>query len=279
MPGKLVTGIAFVFIMVYAVLPVHADKKADLIDRAIDLSGFSDQLERLGQVILSSIPDDAFGADGARRRALRQLDKEVDKTVLKEIMREAVLEELDNGLLEQVVQFYQSRLGREMSRLAKRALSPRALDKLEENPRAFDSLTQSRRTLIEELVKATDAVELNKQLLVTTVYGLAEAPLRRVHSRDRRLREIRADLDAIAENIREDKSRSREAALETYAHTLRSLDDEELKGLIRFHNSPHGKWFTRCMRTGLDRAVFRTAAAIGEIMVGKTERNGRDDRE
>ncbi len=280
LPAKLVTGIAVVVMIVHAALPVNGEQKPDLVDRSIDLSGFSGQLERLGQVILSSIPDDAFGSDGARRRALQQLNKEVDKTVLKEIIREAVLEDLNKDLLEEVVEFYQSRLGREVSQLGKRAFSSWMLDKLEDDARAFDLLSKSRRLLIEEIVRATDAEEHNTQLLITAVYGLAEAPLRQVHSRDLPLREIRANLDRVAEKIRKDTKRNRQAVLEAYAHTMRSLNDEELKALIHFHDSPQGKWFGRCVQKGLDRCVFRTTAAIGEIMTGKTDtRNEREERE
>lgn len=266
--GKLILGITIVSTIFHAALTLHADQSAALVDRAIALSGLSGQLDRLGPTILGCVPDDAFGDDEARRRALRSLNRSVDEKTLNETLREAVLEEYDEAHLKAVVEFYESRLGREVSRLSSRALSPWMLKEVDQNPGTFHSMSLSRQSLMEELIRAGQVVEFNTQLLTTVVHGLAEGSLRKTPTRGFPLREIRQQLDAIVAGIRKDETRTRETALETYAHALRSLKDAELSQLVEFRNSPQGRWFTRVTHTGLDRAVFRVAAAIGEIMAG-----------
>ena len=233
------------------------------------LSGVTGQLNMLGGAILRAIPGDAFPDSRTRNRIGSLLRQAAGKEKLAPLIRQSIRENFSREKIEQVIDFYDSKLGRKVGRIAHGALEPRVLKGVREKRNIINTLSEPRLPMLRRLAKAEQATRSNTQLLKSAVRGLVKGYLEGESTERDLSAETRRKLATVDKEIRQGKRRSREIALTAFAYMFRSLKDDELEKVAAFYESEAASWFRKGVQAGLDEAVFKTATALGAMMIGK----------
>ncbi|MEJ2715563.1 MAG: DUF2059 domain-containing protein [Deltaproteobacteria bacterium] len=150
-----------ILVVFFAMSPAHADEPDHLIDRALALSGVTEQLNMLGGAILGAIPVDAFPDSRTRRRMGSLLHQTAGKEKLVPLIRQSIKENFSREKIEQVIDFYDSKLGRKVGRIASVALEPRVLKGVREGRNIVNRLSESRLLILSRLARAEKAAQSN----------------------------------------------------------------------------------------------------------------------
>lgn len=226
----------------------------------------------IGGSILGAIPADAFPDRRTRRKADSLLKKSVGKDKLIPLIRDAIRSNFKREKLEEVVGFYESRLGRKVGRLAERSLHPGVLKRVRAGRSIVGRLSESRRSILERIIQAEGVAEFNAGLLQSVIQGLMIGYVDTPGETAQRMEEIRRKLQAVEDKIRLGKDRTEQLALAAFAHTFKSLKDKELEKLARYQESDAASWFREGVQKGLDRAVLRSSEALGRILAADMPR-------
>jgi len=266
------TRIALIALVLLTTGPARADETDMAIDRALRLSGAAQQVGMIGRSILAAIPADAFPDGRTKRRADSLLKKWTRTDSLIPLIRDAIRTNLKREKLEQVLGFYESRLGRKVGRLAERALDPSVMKQVRVGRGIVARLSESRRSILQRIIKAEGVAEFNAGLLQSVIQGLMIGYVDTRGETARRMDEIRRKLETVESKIRLGKDRTEQIALAAFAHTFKSLKDEELEKLARYQESDAASWFREGVQKGLDRAVLRSSEALGRILAADMRR-------
>jgi hypothetical protein len=142
------------------------------------------------------------------------------------------------------------------------------LKEVREGRNTVTTLSEARLMILGRLAKAEQATQSNTQLLRTAVRGLVKGYLEGEPTEKDLSAETRRKLEAVDKEIRQGERRSQEIALTAFAYMYRSLKDDDLEKVAAFYESDAASWFRRRVQAGLDKAVFKTAAVLGEVMIG-----------
>jgi len=241
--------------------PGFCDDTDALIDKGLNLSGLSGQLELFAPAVISAVPDDAFPDAKAKEEIASLIKKTAGKVRLLTLVREAVREDFDRQMIEQVITFYDSKLGRKVGRVQGNILTPALLKTVREGRKTAAAMDDTRLNLLRRLIKAERVTQTNEKLLQSFINGMIDGTLGAEESQDRKSREV---LEGIEKEIRFDEARAEEIALVAFAHAYRSLDDQELEELAKHKESEAGAWFGRSLQKGFVRIAYETGKALGE---------------
>jgi len=236
-----------------------------LIDKALKGAGLTRQLETLGQAMLLALPEDALPDRKTRSEATSLMNRSAGKEDLLAMVRSSVKEDLDAATLDNVVQFYESRVGKKAGNGIADGLDPASIRKVREGRKFAVSLGEERIETLRRIIAAQGIVEANAALLKKTIRGLVDGSAAEAADSSRAEGQ-KERVKAIETAIRADKQRTQETALISYAHALRALDDEELLALAVFQESEPAQRFRRAVQRGLERAVYTTARALGDLI-------------
>jgi len=237
------------------------DQTDAVIDKALNQSGLTGQLELLGPAVLSAVPDDAFPDTKSKEEIGSFMKKAAGKDRLLALVREAVRENFNHEMIEQVISFYDSKLGRKVGRLQAIALTPALIRTVREGRKNTASLDETRLNLLRRVIKAERVTQYNETLLQSFIKGLIDGSLGAQGNQEQAIQE---GLDGIEKGTRLDEARAEEIALVAFAHAFRSLDDKELEELAAHKESEAGVWFDSSLQKGFNRASYETGKALGE---------------
>jgi hypothetical protein len=249
--------------------PGFCDQTDVLIDKALNQSGLSGQLESFAPSVVSAVPDDAFPNAKAKGEIGAFMKKSVGKDRLLPLVREAVRENFNRKMIEQVIEFYDSKLGRKVGRLQGNTLSPALLKTVREGRKTTAAMDETRLNFLRRIIKAEHVAQYNRRLLHSFAKGLIEGPQDAPGSHNPTSRE---GLETVEDGIRFDKARAEEIALVALSHTYRSLNDKELEELTAHKESEPGVWFGSTLQKGLNRAAYETGKALGEAVYASRRR-------
>jgi hypothetical protein len=260
--------VVFLLITVCAAPSGAQSTEADpLINKALKLSGVTGSLDKLGGAILSAIPGDAFPDVKMRNDVAAYIKKEAGKEELLSIVRAAVREDFDKENIEKVISFYDSKVGRKVGRLQEASLDPTLLKSIREGRKVASSLDEPRLNLLKRIMKAERVSELNETLLKSVIRGLVDgSPPGDPEPAAESTEAIQKKINIMESAIRSGQNRGDDIALVAFAYTLRSVDDKDLEALASYHESPQAAWFRSAVQKGIDRAVYKTARALGEAV-------------
>jgi hypothetical protein len=206
----------------------------------------------------------------SRNKIQADLKKALGKDFVRPIVYHAVREDFRDGYVRAVVEFFDSKIGRKVGRLSSSALHPEMLRNAREAQHIVRHLSTSRLKTIERIVTAERTTEYTRRLLNTLVNGLIEGTLRsRV---DRGGEVMDAKLKTLEKNVALAVKRSDQLSLSAFAHTYRSLTDDELALLAGYCQSDAADWFRERVQKGINRAVFQVGVALGEVTSGLNSR-------
>ncbi|HTY22981.1 MAG TPA: hypothetical protein VMC85_07615 [Desulfomonilaceae bacterium] len=255
-------AIALCAAAIFLALPARAHEPQSLIDKALKNAGISGQLEALSDVVISSIPEDAFPDRKIKRDTGAFLKETASKETLLALVRSAV-QDLDKESLEKVIKFYDSRLGKKVGRLQDTALDADVLKGIREGRTVLASMNESRLAVFEKIATVERVSEVNANLLNAVVEGLMEGYASEGSKKDREGETIRRQVRMALKEAAGSSNRNRELALLSLAHTYRSLDDKELQELAAFSESEAGSRFRTSVQKGLEAAAGKMGRALG----------------
>ncbi len=235
-------------------------------DKALELSGVASQLDMLGPAIFAAIPGDSFPDEKTRRSAAVSLRKSLGKDSLLPAMRQALLEEVSEQKLKEIVDFYSSPLGRKVGKLSGNSLSPDTIQGIMENRYIVSTLSRERLVLVKRIAAAEEAVENNFKLLQSFMRGLVRGYTERSPDEQPLNEDLVKKLQAAYLETRISDDHAREIALVAVAYTFRSLKDDELRRFVELCESDAAVTFRKALQKGLSTAVFETALALGKIL-------------
>jgi len=243
--------------------PVRSSETDQLIYKGLKDAGIAAQLETLPEIVTSCIPDDAIPDKRTRRETVNLIKETAGKEVLLSAVHAAVKENLDNDKLQEILKFYDSRIGKKVGRLYETALDPELIRDLREKRTILAALNETRVATLERIVSAGGLLEANANLLNAMVEGLVEGYASEVSKADRPNNETKKQIRIALKEAIVGSNRTREFALLGLARTLQSLDDKELQEFAIFCNSDAWIWFNRSVQKGLENAVTKTGVALG----------------
>jgi hypothetical protein len=243
---------------------VKAEPQPDaLIVKVMESSGLTAQLELLPEAVFSALPGDVL-PDRQRTEELRRLFRSRDsKTAMLSRVTGSLKANYDRDLLVRIQAFYETSLGKRVSKLQAAAMNSEALKETREAHKLVTSMEPSRLQIIKRIVAAEQAVALNSVLLRQFTRGLihgSEAPTTaKVDSTNEPSRRIEDMLRAL-------ESGSETTALVACANTLRPVKDSELEELAVFLESPAAEWFRHTVAKGLQQAVYEVAVVLAQAV-------------
>lgn len=244
----------------------YADETNRRIDQLLTVSGVTRQLEMLGPAVLSAIPWDAFPNQRARTQAEVAVRQTAGRDRLMPFVRQSLQTDFRENDVEKLLQFYDSKLGREVSRMVGNSLDPDALRGIWEGRTIVTGMSDARRALLERLVRIEITSTGNGQLSQAVVRGLVKGFLDQKLEGGDLMEGMAPKLEAVESQIAAGDHRTGDIALAAFASTFRSLSDAELKELVAFQESDSAAWYRQALQRGLETAAFTTAATLGEAL-------------
>jgi len=266
---------ALTILLPIAASSASADDTEALIDRALKVSGLRSQMETFAQAFFSTIPMDFFPDPGARNEISSLVRTLEARQGPLSIIRNAIREDFREDRIREVITFYGSGVGLKVGRLTGGALAPEVLAEIQESRSMQTSLGDTRRLLLERIAAAEKVSEFGPRLLRAAVRGLVKPYLERQMENQAESKEMQRKLAALETEIQAAADRIGETGLVAFAYTFRSLKDDELEQLAVYHESDAGTWFTNVVMDGTERAVFRTAVELGEILISERRRSSK----
>lgn len=242
---------------------VRSQTNEELIQKAIKVSGLHAQIRMLDQALLQAVPLDAFPDMKIRNKTSTYLNKAAREKIILARVAESVMDDFRAEMLQEVLNFYDSRLGSKIGRLQSTALSPDILRSIREGRKTLVSLDDGRRGSLRRIIKAESVSEDNSELLRSFMRGLARGYS---SERDASGETVDTFAEVMETFLRLSKQRTEPTSELAYAFTFQSLSDKELNALADYHESEPAIWFGKAVKRGLNTAVYETAEALGNAM-------------
>lgn len=247
--------------------PASADDLAALIEKALKLSGIQGQMEDVGQAILAAVPADAFPNSGARNQAALFIKKNFTRKIAIETVTNSIRPDIDKQTLEDIIKFYETRLGRKIGKIQEGAADPEFLKKIREARTTAALLDEPRLSLIMNIVKSENAVDTNRSLVAGFITGLIDGSLGKNTDSETESEKILDRLNISDKVTAIAGNRSEELYMVAYSYTFRSLDDKELAEFAAFLETASADRFRQAVHKGLKQMVHDIGKLLGSSSV------------
>jgi hypothetical protein len=250
--------------------------KEILVDIALKLSGVSEQMESMHLAVFSAVSADTFPDYKSRNQAKSIMQKAAGKDALLPFIRASLLANFNESRIEEVIDFFDSDLGRKVSRLIRRATAPEVVNRVWKNRTTIRKLKEPRSQILQRIMKAEKVTEFGPMLVNEVIRGMADASLERTTGIRPAAGEIRKRLDVVKSQVRSDNEFTEEVAYLAFAHTYRSLSDAQLEALAVYQESAAGRWFGNTVQQGMEKAAYhagRSLAAALDSVKPKAQKN------
>jgi hypothetical protein len=247
-------------------MPAVSEEVRSQVERSVRLSGVADQVDRIGAAILAAVPTEVLADRKDWIRANAMLRDSTSKEKLLPVVYEALESDFIRADNDKVIEFYESKVGRKVSRLVGRSLDAGAVKEANEGRDILNSLDEPRRRALERIVDAEKVVEFNRRLLICVARGLVEGRGKAAAEDAQRSEEAKQKLKAVEKRIGSGVQSTADLALVASANAFRPLTDSELDQLAEFLESDEAAWFRAAVQRGLEGAVFRVGVALGDAL-------------
>jgi hypothetical protein len=237
----------------------YADETDAIIDKALKSSGIAGQMEMLVESVVSLMPADVLPEGRLKTRVTASVRKATDGKAALATLRASVKENFDPDKIQQVVSFYNTKVGQKAGRLLRSALEAESLRQARQGRATLSATDEARLALFKRIIRAENVVEITVRLADAIMRGLIEGSSessgsgKNLAPEGLKPPEIRT---GAWENHIED------LAMLSFAVTLRPLDNRELEELAAFCESDAGGWFRVSVQKGMEKATYQTARAL-----------------
>lgn len=265
-------------ILIFTVPPsLQAQDKGTDIDRLLELSGISKQVDQFPELIKAGMRQARLDGELISETDFDTMLIRTDDTILPaEILgevRSALLESLSDDDIEQLLSWYRSDLGREINALEEKAGSQEAFAQMEQ--RAAELLADSDRVAfarrIDRMVGATELTMSIQEYTGLAVFSAITLALR-PDTAQQEIDDFRELMAGMRPQFREPTERM---VTVSFVYTYLPLDDEKLERFETFLTHPHTTRFNRTVASGLGRGLARSidrwARALAQIFTHREQ--------
>ncbi len=238
-----------------------ADEMDAIIDRALKASGMAGQVEMLAESVISLIPADALPDARIKMRVNDSVKKAANGKAILATLHASVKEDFDREKIQQVVDFYDAKVGRKVGRLLRATLESESMKQAREGRKTLSAIDEHRLALLKRIIRAENVVETTMRLANEVLCGLLDGSLENPGGRKDSEHEGAKPRDIRTEAW---ESHIEDLTLVSFALTFRSLDSRELEHLAAFDESDAAAWFRKPVQKGMEKALYQTARALAE---------------
>lgn len=252
--------ILFLWVLLLPWQTTPAAVSEDDIDRILKMSGIVAQIEQFPELIKQGMREAQLDGDLISENDFNALLIRTDDTILpREIIAEvrtAVRQTLTEEDLHNLLAWYRSDLGREISTLEEHAGSPQAFERMA--AQAPELLGNAERVAfarrVDRIVGATDLTMSIHEYTGIAVFSAITLALR-PESAFEEIQQFREQLAALRPQMREPTERM---VIVSFVYTYLPLETHELDRFERFLSRPDTRRFNRSVAAGLGRGLGRS---------------------
>lgn len=238
-------------------------KEYRIVEKVLELNGTREQMKQITALVQArfaeyknKLPDDKFAK-------LMEIIIEAfeDESMYHEIAK-VFVDNYDERRFKSILKWFQSSIGKKMTRLEVEASTPRAQDecKLFVTNLKLEEVSDKRESLIKRLDNSAHITDISLQLMGNSFLATARAansalPLENQRDEEQ-LKELRDDfLAKIKPGV---KNYNFMAELFMY----RSAKEREIKKYIAFYESENGRWYARIIEQALTESMTKIMEKI-----------------
>ncbi|MDE1465567.1 DUF2059 domain-containing protein [Spartinivicinus poritis] len=262
----------------------YSDVTGESLDKILILSGLTKQVEQFPGLVKAgmaqarqqdqgtSIPDSEY------KLILSSVDKTIASTEIVEKIRIALMQSLNETDAQQLLSWYESDLGKEITKAEESASTPEEFQKM---MAASGSLMENTDRVefakrLDKLLGATD-MTLDFQLYSNlAVYSAIMTAMQPDTALD--IEPFKAQMAALKEQMR---TTAEKMVIISYVYSYRDIGVEKLKKYEAFLNAPVTMKFNKIikdsMKQGLELSITNWAASMAQIVKLK-EKNGSQNK-
>lgn len=250
-------------------VPAHAglsDEEQSLIHEALELSGAKKQMEHYADILSNTLPQFRSDVnDGTRNNDIVLFLRDsyrINKIYPPVVNTFSV--RFHSKYMRSVMLWLKSSMGKKSTSLEVAANLPEMMNKPALSCWEYDQMQEGRKQRIRELERALRATELNIDIVAASLFEMLKGMQSSMQGSSRMNSE---EIDGVVGKVRGvSREQLTRDLLISLAFTYRSLTDAELDEVIRFYQSPEGRWFNDTSIEAISSAIGRASREVGEKM-------------
>jgi tetratricopeptide (TPR) repeat protein len=240
-----------------------------LIHEVLELSGTRGQLAGYANVVGNGLP--YLQEDQRDKRVRRELLRHIRDAYRTETMYPDVVDifrfRFQKDHLTAVLSWLKTPVGKKMMMLDAGTTSPEGIHKVEAFGRGHIKIEENRKKIFVRMEKALNATEMNIEVLSVSLFEMLAAMQSQFDGKNRM---SARQINSFSEKIRTiSKEQVTRPIMLLMAYTYREFTDTELEAVIRFYDTPAGKWFADTRRRAITFALGKASMQVGE-KIGKS---------
>jgi len=257
---------AWAVLLSLAGVPAPAKKqfeKTDLIDRVLEVTGATKQIEQIEPMVESQLvfvlmmaPDKAATIKKSIRRAF-------DSKRMQKFFVDALRTHFKRAALESVMSWYGSALAQRITQAEIDSGTPEAMKEFEvfQGRMASNPPSKERLNLAKELDHAAGLSETRLEMAVSIMRGMLKS-IGPIMPQDRRMTE--PDLQAMIATLKSSEASIRKSTETMILFTYRETSRADLREYINFYESPDGAWFQKRISRAMIEALGHSMEIFSE---------------
>ncbi|MGC8907025.1 MAG: hypothetical protein ACP5M0_06235 [Desulfomonilaceae bacterium] len=236
-------------------------------------SGLKAQIKQIPKALLVSLPADAFVDAKTKNRVERLFYGKADADEWTTFVAGELAKEVDAAVLDELIRFYSSRVGRKLGAVNEGALNPWNIQRVREGYTRVPALSDTRLVLLKELVETSGLERFNADAVDAVVRGLLEG----YAGQSSKLELTKEDTEATFQHSRKiARGRTGELCLVSLANSLSPLSDQDLAAIRSFFQSHACREVQRAYQNALQSILRDAAYTLGESLreTGHAARDG-----
>jgi hypothetical protein len=250
--------------------PVSPSVPESQLGELMDASGLTRQLAQIQPGMLRAI-ESTIAEERLDEEAAARLRKAVKSAYSSEALTETVRAEVANRLaaadIDAVLVFLHSEIGKRITQIEENA--GEAAEEAKRDRDAADllaSLPAPRVALMNRMATATDSAESGARMMILTTVAMAQGVAYATPGSNR------AEIEALKQQLESRRAelvqQSLDDALESMAHTYRSLSDADFEVYVKFAETAAGRRYHDATGQALEVAMGAAALRLGALVSG-----------
>lgn len=265
----------FALLVVLMVVSVPVVRAEESIERLLDVSGLRHTLEQLPDVIVAALdaPQPDVDIPLQIRVALKDAARQAFATqTLLSAAREHLQSRLNEQQVASAIAFFQSPLGRKLTRLERELADPSVAQTFESYVRGLADRPPAYARL--KLIGAYDAATGSSEAVMAVMESTALAVALGLNASQPKQAQLPSqDLrHRIREALPEIEAQARVHVMASLLFTYRGLDDAEFASYVRFLEAPAGAGYARASAQLFQRVMTESMGRLMQGLPGAIER-------
>ena len=255
----------FQVLFCFALFVVSVNGTAATVDRLMQASGITKQLESFPDMLKAGINQEQLQQGGENNPIssviTRAVDQSIQPIIIKNNIRNLLEKNMTEAELAGLMRWYDSDLGKEVTRAEEQASTPEGYRQL---ARMAEQLMQDKKRLdlVAEIDEVIQATEFSYELQMGTQIGIIAAMQNMMNP------ESSVDMEMLRMQMQSQELQMKqvlhENVLLSLSYTYRDFSDAEVKQYIDFLKTPEARKFNTLATRELKESLLRGMSVLGE---------------